>query len=181
VKKKHRIDLSCESQKFKSLRTYTSKSFSISRNEFHISLNKREAIGRLQKLLDCVLETPVSVAIRFCDTEEMRQTNLQFRKKNKPTDVLSFPASRDFPHNNAGVSLGDVLVCVPVCLAQAQKAQVSLSQELERMLVHGITHLLGFDHERSSMAQSLQETFELEMRKQLVKHLGKPQWCQVRK
>ncbi|MFZ3231375.1 MAG: rRNA maturation RNase YbeY [Pseudobdellovibrio sp.] len=78
----------------------------------------------------------------FLSSQSMREINLQFRKKNKPTDVLSF-LSED-PE-----SLGELLFCLPVLKKQAKLQKHSLDRELLYMMIHGVLHLLGYDHEVS--------------------------------
>jgi probable rRNA maturation factor len=63
------------------------------------------------------------------------------------TDVLSFPAGPPSPGpDQAAQSVGEVIVCVPVCERSARARRVSLSDEIARMLIHGALHVLGFDH-----------------------------------
>lgn len=73
---------------------------------------------------------------------QMQKINFQFRKKNKPTDVLSFPSASEH-------SLGEILLCPSILKKQARTHQVSVQNELTLMLTHGILHLLGYDHEIS--------------------------------
>lgn len=73
----------------------------------------------------------------------MKKINLQFRNKNKPTDILSFQ-SEDIN------SLGELVLCIDVLKAQAKKQRHSLDAEVAYMLIHGILHLLGYDHEASA-------------------------------
>ena len=80
--------------------------------------------------------------------------NKQFRGKNKPTDVLSFAATDED-------SMGDLVLCPAVIEEQAPRFQHTYQQELGFMVIHGILHLLGWDHERSRAEEkrmfSLQE------------------------
>lgn len=80
----------------------------------------------------------------FTDRAEIKRLNMRYRKKNKATDVLSFP-SADGPGPS---TIGDVVVCVPVARQQAQKAGWSLEKETLFLLIHGLLHLMGYDHER---------------------------------
>ena len=72
----------------------------------------------------------------------MKKINSQFRGKNRPTDVLSFESAD--PN-----SMGELLFCVDVLKIQARAQNHSLEQEFLYMLVHGLLHLLGYDHELS--------------------------------
>jgi len=118
-------------------------------------------------LLNLMCAESTEVAIRFCDIDEMKKMNFQFRSKQKPTDVLSFIPDRTINSNHN--FLGDILICVPVCRAQALEAKHSLEDELIKMLTHALVHLKGFDHERSDAAErvmsSLEKSLALELEK----------------
>jgi probable rRNA maturation factor len=78
----------------------------------------------------------------------MKSYNLAFRKKDYPTDVLSFPVNEVTAEGSH--CLGDILISVEKAWKQAQSAGHSLDRELEILLLHGVLHLLGFDHETDS-------------------------------
>jgi|SRR3989344_3863227 len=78
----------------------------------------------------------------------MQQLNYRYRGKNRVTDVLSFSekdVQQRIPDEN---SLGEVIICYPQAVRQAKQYKTSLTKELEHLLVHGVLHLLGFDHQR---------------------------------
>lgn len=84
----------------------------------------------------------------------MREINFAFRKKDKPTDVLSFPlyTPRQIRGTTAlkeaaGSYLGDLVISSETTLRQAARFKVSVQAELVRLIVHGILHLIGYDHE----------------------------------
>jgi len=78
----------------------------------------------------------------------MRTLNHTWRSKDSTTDVLSFPLREGrFPHIQPEM-LGDIVISLPVAARQAAEAGHPLSVELERLLVHGLLHLLGYDHEQ---------------------------------
>lgn len=76
---------------------------------------------------------------------EIRSLNRQYRGKDKPTDVLSFPLADELHP----FLLGDVVISVETAARQAQRRGHSLREELQILLIHGILHLLGYDHEVS--------------------------------
>lgn len=84
----------------------------------------------------------------FLNSSDMRRINFKYRKKNKSTDVLSF-ISED-PR-----SLGELLICTDVIRKQAREHGVSFKEELFLMIVHGVLHLLGYDHELSKKEEKL--------------------------
>ena len=74
----------------------------------------------------------------------MRSLNRVYRATDRPTDVLAFPAGGP---SAGGVFAGDVIVSVPYAMRQARRRGESPARELDRLLVHGFLHLLGYDHE----------------------------------
>ncbi len=84
------------------------------------------------------------------DDRQIAALNQDYLKRTGPTDVLSFPMrTASFPQVQPEV-LGDVVISVETALRQAHRRSVSFDDELSRLLVHGILHLLGYDHETSA-------------------------------
>lgn len=94
--------------------------------------------------------TESELSVLFCDDAFIQKLNASYRGKDKPTDVLSFSAREDISSFVPGESLGDLVISLPTARAQARRFGVSLSKEITRLLVHGILHLYGYDHERVS-------------------------------
>ena len=99
----------------------------------------------------------VDVAVRVVDADEMQTLNRLYRDKNKPTNVLSFPAGKivGLPAEE-GVMLGDVVVCASVVAAEADEQGKALADHWTHMIVHGTLHLLGFDHENEADAAEME-------------------------
>jgi probable rRNA maturation factor len=93
------------------------------------------------------------ISIRLCDDAEICALNLAWRNKDKATNVLSFPA----PAGNRGPLLGDIVVAFEYVSEEAREAGRSLRDHLTHMLVHGLLHLLGFDHESEEGAEEMEE------------------------
>ena len=98
-------------------------------------------------ILSDVGEASAELGILFVGDQRMRSLNRQYRGKDRTTDVLAF-AMREAPHSSSSL-LGDVVIAVPTAVRQAKEGQRSLDEELTVLLVHGILHLCGYDHERS--------------------------------
>jgi rRNA maturation RNase YbeY len=96
-------------------------------------------------LRDLGIEGELSVAL--ISDNQMRRLNATYRGKDRPTDVLAFPAAKPMPGDT--VLLGDVVISVDTAARQATAAGVSLRDEVRTLLAHGILHLIGYDHERS--------------------------------
>ena len=105
----------------------------------------RRLIGRVRRALpkESKVQSPkskVELSVLFCGDARMRRLNRDFRRQDKTTDVLAFPAAE-------GALLGDIVVSVPYAVRQARRRGEPRAREIERLLVHGYLHLLGFDHE----------------------------------
>jgi rRNA maturation RNase YbeY len=110
---------------------------------------------------DIVPESICELHILLTNDEKMRELNLEFRDKNKTTDVLSFPQfeknelnGSSMPQDSLNSYLGDLVISTETTLLQAKKFKVSKEQELLRLLVHGILHLCGYDHENVPTAEA---------------------------
>ncbi len=104
--------------------------------------------GIKSKLRNSKLLKSKTVTLVFLDPQKMKKINKQFRSKNKPTDVLSFaPVEEE--------SLGEILFCLDVLKKQAKDQGHSLENEFLYMLIHGVLHLLGYDHELSMAEEKL--------------------------
>ena len=101
-----------------------------------------------QKVLEIVERDQAELCLVLVGNREIQKLNAKYRKKDYPTDVLSFPAGDELP---PGVLLlGDVIISVEKAREQAEQRKRTLDEELVVLLIHGILHLLGYDHERSA-------------------------------
>ena len=91
------------------------------------------------------------VVVLLAADEAVRDLNQRFRDKNRPTNVLSFPAAESaFPH------LGDVVLGYAYCAAEAETQGKTLSDHLSHLVVHGVLHLLGRDHKDDAEAEEME-------------------------
>lgn len=97
----------------------------------------------LDGLLDELAPDASSFTARFTSSREVREINRSFRDRDYATDVLSFPGDE----TPEGRHLGDVVIALPVARRQAAAAGCSLERELRGLLLHGVLHCLGHDHE----------------------------------
>lgn len=98
-------------------------------------------------------ETEISV--RIVDNEESQSLNHQYRGKDKPTNVLSFPA--DLPPGLNIPLLGDLVICAPVVQEEAQAQKKTEEAHWAHMVVHGTLHLLGYDHIEDHEAEVMEQ------------------------
>ena len=121
------------------------------------------AMSKLELHPDCDL------SISLVDEEEMSSLHVQWMDEPGATDVLSFPMDEIRPHSRAqgpGL-LGDVILCPSFAQKQAQEAGHSLQEELELLTVHGVLHLVGYDHrevEEKRVMFAMQDTYLSEWR-----------------
>ncbi|MFL6734260.1 MAG: rRNA maturation RNase YbeY [Sphingomicrobium sp.] len=104
---------------------------------------------------------PVELSVRLTSDEEVRALNAQWRGKDSPTNVLSFPLAE--PDELEGVDgdgpelmLGDIVLARGVCLAEAHDKQLSVEAHASHLLVHGTLHLLGYDHHDDAEAADME-------------------------
>ena len=100
------------------------------------------------------------VCIRIVGAAASRGLNAGFRGKDKPTNVLSFPAST--LEREIGGALGDLVICAPVVAAEARAQHKAPAAHWAHMVVHGVLHLHGYDHESSRDARAM-ERLEVEI------------------
>jgi len=104
------------------------------------------------------------LAVRVTDEAEIAALNLQYRHKNGPTNVLSFPVDES---DESGVYyLGDIVICADVVASEALQQSKTLESHWAHMVLHGTLHLLGYDHESDEDADEM-ETFEIELMQKL--------------
>jgi len=107
---------------------------------------------RLKKIAQALLELAgrqdAELSLALIGNAEMQKLNARFRHKDYCTDVLSFPAAKNLP--GEAPLLGDVIISVDKAREQAQEHRHSLDREIVTLLIHGVVHLMGYDHERSA-------------------------------
>jgi probable rRNA maturation factor len=109
----------------------------------------------------------VELLIRLVDLEESRQMNARFSNRDKPTNVLSFPAG--LPQEIDLPLLGDIIICAPLVAEEAQEQGKDPQAHWAHLTIHGTLHLLGYDH------QTGKETAEMEaLECRLLQSLGFP-------
>ena len=97
-----------------------------------------------------------SISIRIVGAAESRRLNAAWRGKDKPTNVLSFPAPLARVPAGAPHALGDLVICAPVVAREAREQGKTTQAHWAHMVVHGVLHLLGYDHEIDRDAESME-------------------------
>lgn len=113
-----------------------------------LRLAGKSAAGRLE------------VVVRVVDERESRSLNFRFRHKDRPTNVLAFPAAEPggmpAPPDGDATSLGDLAICAPVLEREAREQGKTPAAHWAHLLVHGTLHLLGYDHETAVEAARME-------------------------
>jgi probable rRNA maturation factor len=110
------------------------------------------------KAIDAIGKEGSWATIAFVSDKSIRQLNRQFRGIDRSTDVLSFPAG------DADPNLGDIAISVETATAQAKENGLALDEEVAQLILHGLLHLCGYDHETDNGEMN---QLELRMRKKL--------------
>ena len=109
--------------------------------------------------VNTVNQKDMDMVIRIVDEAESQQLNNDYRGKDKPTNVLSFPF--EAPPGVPVEYLGDLVVCAPVVEREAEEQKKALNDHWAHMIVHGVLHLMGYDHQNDSEADEM-EGLEIE-------------------
>jgi rRNA maturation RNase YbeY len=124
------------------------------------------------RVLSAVGESRSELSLELTGDRRMRRLNREYRKKDRPTDVLAFPIREAvMPRSVRPVTpmLGDVVISLPTAVRQAKEGGRSIDDELAMLLVHGVLHLCGYDHERNP-----REAARMSRRERALFHLISP-------
>lgn len=105
-------------------------------------------------------KSDVELTLRLVDRDESRALNLRYRGQDKPTNVLSFPAG--LPSGLDLPLLGDIVICAPLVAEEAEKQHKSLQSHWAHLVIHGVLHLLGHDHQDEKEAVEM-EAIEVDL------------------
>lgn len=114
--------------------------------------------------LEAIGKGDANATIVFVSDSAIKELNRRFRGKNQPTDVLSFPSGEEPFEIGHVAQLGEVVISVPRAAAQAKENRLSFADEVRQLILHGLLHLCGYDHETD---QGEMNRLELRLRKKL--------------
>ena len=138
----------------------------------NFTTDKRYRAGFFKRILQKALDNiglrarNVELSINLMGENRIRALNKKYLRKNRTTDVLSFPINDNSnkisikPADNGIMALGDIFICLPAAKRSALKEGVDLSSKLALLAIHGLLHLLGYDHEKS--AKEAKKMFKLQ-------------------
>src|SRR5579863_1353469 len=111
-------------------------------------VDARALKATMRSLMSAAGEDGAAISVMLVDDEAIRTINRDHRGKDKPTDVLSFPLEPEpFAHERL---LGDIIISIDTARRQAADYDAPLQRELYRLLIHGLLHVLGHDHEEAA-------------------------------
>ncbi len=117
-----------------------------------------------EQSLEALGKSEQSATIVFVSDEAIKTLNRKFRGKNYATDVLSFPSEAEVFEVDQQKHLGEVVISVQRAAAQARDNDLSFSNELKQLILHGLLHLAGYDHETD---KGEMDRLEVKLRKRL--------------
>lgn len=120
-------------------------------------LAQRAVRAALAEAADLEDGVDFELSVTLTDDVRIRDLNSRWRGKDKPTNVLSFPAA-DVPDDVTPVPLGDVILAWETVRAEAEDEGKALADHFTHLVVHGTLHLIGFDHETEAEAQEMEDT-----------------------
>ena len=107
-------------------------------------------------------DRPVEISVTLTSDEQVRELNAKWRKKDKPTNVLSFPMADELDLSRARIAdaellLGDIILAHGVCETESREKAVTFQDHATHLIVHGTLHLLGYDHQDERDAEDMEE------------------------
>ncbi len=115
---------------------------------------RRAAVAALKAELPAKAKTGLSILLT--DDAEMRKLNAGWRAKDKPTNVLSFPAENAVDPAKPPAYLGDVALGLATCQREAREQKKTLADHVAHLTVHGVLHLIGYDHMDDEQAEAME-------------------------
>jgi probable rRNA maturation factor len=132
-------------------------------------VKKREIKHFIKRICDILSLHDLSITMILTDNEFIRDINRRYRNQDRPTDIITFAYRENpFPQNGSEVEhLGDIYLSLEKALENSQEYGVDFISELKLLLVHGVLHLIGYDHELSEREEKKMREREEEILKML--------------
>ena len=123
----------------------------ISNQQDKRSISKKTIQKTAQAILDALASPDAELSLLVVDDDGIAPMNAQYLGRNGPTNVIAFPMQEgDFAAVNPHL-LGDVVISAETCQREAEAAGIGFDRQFTELLIHGILHLFGYDHEKSSV------------------------------
>ena len=122
---------------------------------------------KIKQILSALDYNSTEISVVITDNSQIQQLNKIYRKVDKPTNVLAFPMQEgQFGDITPGL-LGDLVISCETAQKEADNANITLMERISQLLIHGILHLIGFDHETSDIDDRKMEDKSLEILRQI--------------
>jgi probable rRNA maturation factor len=118
--------------------------------QYAVTEKKCPTRAQFRRWVKTALQQSARVTLRLVDAKEGQELNAQFRKKNYPTNVLTFV------YDDVSPLSGDIVLCAPVVAAEAKQQKKNLVAHYAHLIVHGVLHLQGYDHEKNRDAKIME-------------------------
>ena len=115
-------------------------------------VDRRRLQARARRVLAELGQSASELSIALVDDEEIASLNSQWRGRSRPTDVLAFSLLEGDHATHRGALLGDVVIGIETAARQAAGRHRAIDEEVTRLMIHGVLHLLGYDHQRAEQA-----------------------------
>lgn len=125
-------------------------------------VDKTYFLGVAKKVLAGENRETANISVAFVTYAQIQELNKKYRNKDAPTDVLSFELSGQIPHD-----IADVIICPAYVQETIKTSGALLQKELANVLIHGILHTLGYDHEKSEKDYNIMEQKQRQHLKQV--------------
>jgi probable rRNA maturation factor len=126
----------------------------IENNQNKIKIDKRRirsTVLRIMRILDCADK---EISLSFVDDEKIKELNKEYLGKDKPTNVISF-SLREGEYSDINPQImGDIIISVETAQRDALLGNLTVSQEIDFLIIHGILHLLGYNHENTTRKET---------------------------
>ncbi len=128
------------------------------------TVNTKELLKFSQTALVAIRQSSKTVTVVFVSDASIKKLNRQFRGKNYATDVLSFPTAAEVFEDPKRSHLGEIVISAERAAAQAKQNGLTFKNEVEQLILHGLLHLCGYDHETDDGEMN---RLELKLRRKL--------------
>lgn len=129
----------------------------------HADCKAAQVRAAARALLLALKQKGSDLAVVLVDDDAIHELNRRYRRKDKPTDVLAFAMREGTRAPGDEAVLGDVVISLDTAARQARRRRRTLQAEVQTLLIHGVLHLLGYDHERSAAEAARMRRKEREM------------------
>jgi probable rRNA maturation factor len=146
-----------------------SLSVSVSHRRHPSGLRPAGVAAEARRLLRALEEDGAELSVSLVDDAAMRRLNRDYRGQDRATDVLAFAMREGARAPGDAAVLGDVVISLDTAARQARERGVSAADEVRTLLIHGILHLLGYDHERSVLEARRMKAMERRLRVALAR------------